>query len=372
MKETIANPNQPNQIPDEWQELSDEAKPFKEHVKRSHQEKLQRFMELSGVKESRKNEQQFEESLSHLNRDRAYNYLSHINGILRGVNKKSERGRSDGVSVGDHVAPPSTVQGAVLSDVTESLKDINNNKYRAALGYYVVNGLHLFPDGNGRTSRATYEILENQDFDLSSAESLAHHTQAQAYGHGKFEKEKGIKSPQVALTMALLSVKSSLAESGKLNKRMIENTTRISMIYGIQPDIYLTEDAEQNLTDKEKNMVNRVFMDGDIATVSLGYVLTEKGTYDEVADNCTHSNGDEQFVTLEVTKDDVDHEGVPNEDAHKTFEGWTADDYRELIKTNSWVQKWQYDRLIDFFKTPEEYKVDENTTVAEYLTGEQN
>ena len=353
---------------DVWQKMSTEAEPFDEHMKKNHQEKLQRFMELSGVKASREDEERFNESLQSLNRDSIYHFLNHINGILRGVGKK-ERGRRNNVQVGDHLAPSKQVQGVVLSETADALKSIDDNKYRAALSYYIINGLHLFPDGNGRTSRAVYEIFENSDFDLASAESLAHHSQHEAYGHGKFEKEKGIQSSLSALTLALKYLKFDLAKAGEIDSRAFDTTTRLELAFGEEMDIYLTDNAKENLSDKEKKLVNRAFMDGDIAVIALSAALAKKGTFGEVADVSTRKNtqGDD-YIAFEVTKEDLDT-GTPNELAKKTFQGWTADDYRSFMKATHKVQRLQYEKMIDFFKNPDEYKSNSGIRIADWLSG---
>lgn len=357
-----------NSLDGAWQEMAKTAEPFERHIEKNHQEKLQRFMELSGVKRNRENNELFNDSLQKLDRDSAYNYLKRINGILRGVGKK-ERGRRDDVLVGDHIAPPAPVQGAVLSEVTNALKEINNNKYRAALSYYAINGLHLFPDGNGRTSRAVYEIFENSDFDLSSAESLAHHSENQAYGHQKFEKEKGIKSSSYALGIALNCLKIDLANNKLINPKANEATITVPGIAGVVPDIYLTEDAEEKLSASEKRMINMVFTDSDISTIALNKVLTSKGVFDKLADANTKEENGKKYIEIEVSKRDIDT-NAPNKKAHKTFEGWTAKDYRDFLKATFIIQKMQYDKLISIFKTPEEYMLKNGSTIANLLTGE--
>ena len=117
-------------------------------------------------------------------------------------------------------------------------------------------------------------------------------------------------------------------------------------------------------------MVNRAFMEGDIATIALSGMLTMKGTFDDVADANTRNPGDEEYVAIEVMKEDMDT-GGPNELAQKTFQGWTADDYRMFIKAVHGVQKMQYEKLIDFFKAPDSYSFSNGIKVADYLSGKQ-
>lgn len=343
---------------------------MEQHAPRTHEQRLQRFMEMSGIKEARTDEEKFDEALEGLEPEQAYNILSHMNVILRG-DKLHERGRRDYVSVGEHLAPDRHVQGGALKLAVESLSGIEDTKYRAAMCYYVVNGLHMFPDGNGRTSRAVYEVMENPDFDLGEAESLKHHSADEAYGHEKFEREKGIRSAEHALDVALGYVKAELIGSGKISKTMEEATaTSIGVIPEKQPEIYLTEDAEKQLTPAEKLAVNRAFMEGNVALLALGTFLTQKGRYEEVAEACTiESDDDEKFVRIEVTKGSLDRANEENELAKKTFEGWTADDYRMFVKMVRAVQQRQYQHLVGFFARPDDYRYGGGKRVADYLVG---
>lgn len=159
---------------------------------RSNGEKAQRLMELSKITELRQNEEAFDNRIQELNRDGAYKYLMTLNGILRGVDR-SERGVRSNIQVGEHMAPSRKVQGIILNDITESLKGIKDNHYRATLAYYTVNNLHLFADGNGRTSRAVYEIFDNPNFNLSGENFIHKTNSANEVGeHGKFERAHGI------------------------------------------------------------------------------------------------------------------------------------------------------------------------------------
>ena len=344
------------------------APSFEEHMANNPQMVLQRYLETSGLREIRRSETRFDELLQELSPSETYSFLSRVNGILRGVDE-NEWGRRSGVQVADHSAPSKRVQGVILSEAVDALKSINDNKYRAALGYYLVNGLHLFPDGNGRTSRAVYEVFENPNFNLASDDSLAYHTQNQAYGHGKFEKEKNIRSSEEALILALDFLKFDLVREGKINSIILKKRVSLEKgVYDSVPDIYFTEDAEKNLTDQEKRRVKQAFLNEDIASTALLAALTRKGSFDRVMSACTQNNGIDNEVRLEVLKQDLDT-GKVNKLAGEVFDGWTAQDYKAFVNTTEIIQKFQFDKLIDFFKMPEKYKSRDGVRIADYLSG---
>lgn len=336
---------------------------------RSNGEKAQRLMELSKITELRQNEEAFDNRIQELNRDGAYKYLMTLNGILRGVDR-SERGVRSNIQVGEHMAPSRKVQGIILNDITESLKGIKDNHYRATLAYYTVNNLHLFADGNGRTSRAVYEIFDNPNFNLSG-ENFIHKTNSanEVGGHGKFERAHGIQSTMTAYQLARGILAEKLARDGKIDSRINEMPSRLEMVYGSTPDVYFTDDAENNLTPQEKRSINLAFHDGDVAFLTLCRMLNIKGTSDKVISNSIKTSPDStnKFMAVEIGKRDMDT-GAPNEKSHQTFSGWTADDYRAFLEGFQIVQLESQRTLNDIFSNPESYKRTDGRTWADWLS----
>lgn len=336
---------------------------------RSNGEKAQRLMELSKITELRQNEEAFDNRIHELNRDGAYKYLMTLNGILRGVDR-SERGVRSNIQVGEHMAPSRKVQGIILNDITESLKGIKDNHYRATLAYYTVNNLHLFADGNGRTSRAVYEIFDNPNFNLSG-ENFIHKTNSvnEVGGYGKFERAHGIQSTMTAYQLARGILAEKWARDDKIDPRINKMNSRIEILFGETPDVYLTDDAENNLTPQEKKAINLAFHDGDVALLSLCRVLKIKGTSDEVISDSikTYPNDANKYIAIEVEKKDMDT-GAPNEKSHQTFSDWTADDYRTFLEGFQIVQRDSQRTLNDIFSNPESYKRTDGRTWADWLS----
>ena len=326
-------------------------------------------MELSKITELRQNEEAFDNRIQELNRDGAYKYLMTLNGILRGVDR-SERGVRSNIQVGEHMAPSRKVQGVILNDTTEALKGIKDNHYRATLAYYTVNNLHLFADGNGRTSRAVYEIFDNPNFNLSG-ENFVHKTNSanEVGEYGKFERAHGIQSTMTAYQLARGILAEKWARDDKIDPRINEMNSRIEILFGETPDVYLTDDAENNLTPQEKKAINLAFHDGDVALLSLCRILKIKGTSDEVISDSikTYPNDANKYMAIEVEKKDMDT-GAPNEKSHQTFSGWTADDYRIFLEGFQIVQRDSQRTLNDIFSNPESYKRTDGRTWADWLS----
>ncbi len=337
--------------------------------KRTKGEKAQRILELTKVVESRKDEAAFEEMIQDMNGEGAYKYLTLLNGVLRGASR-SERGAQTGVRVGEHMAPSRDVQSAMLNETVAAMKGISDNHYRATLAYYTVNNMHLFGDGNGRTSRAVYEIFDNPDFDLGG-DAFMHKTDSsgESGSHGAFEVEHGIRSASEAYWIAGKLTAQALAKNGTIDERAAGKFANIAIAFGDDPDIYLTEDAEQALSPQEKRSVNAAFHDGDIALVSLARVLMLKGTSKSVMDESERTTPDgRKFLSVEVEKTDLDDSSKANEAAARTFAGWTADDYRMFLRSFKSVQLANQRMMIDIFKNPQNHKVNEDLTTADWLS----
>ena len=348
-------------------EILSEMPNFERHKHKNNGEKVMRVLELAKLTEARKDEEAFDARLQNLTMGGAYKYLRMLNGMLRGVGAK-DRGVRNNVRVGEHMAPARDVQGAILSDTVEALKDIKDNHHRATLAYFTVNNLHLFADGNGRTSRAVYELFDNPNFDLGS-DDFTHKTDSanESGNHGNFEAKHQIRSTNKAYEIARYIMIDKMAKEDKLDKRINEMPSKIEIIFAETPDVYLTDDAEQNLTSQEKHAINSAFHDGDIALLTLCRMLKHKGTSDEVIEKSIQEAHGKPYIAIEITKNDFDT-GQPNTAAMHTFEGWTADDYRTFLKGFKAVQINSQRTLNDIFKNPERYKRNDGKTWADWLS----
>lgn len=126
--------------------------------RRSNGERAQRLMELSKTTELRQDEKAFDNRVQELNRDGAYKYLTTLNGILRGVGR-SERGVRNNVQVGEHMAPSRKVQGAILNDTTEALKE--NEKSHQTFNGWTAEDYRTFLKGFQVVQRDSQRVLND-------------------------------------------------------------------------------------------------------------------------------------------------------------------------------------------------------------------
>ncbi len=333
--------------------------------------KAQAAMEMVGVVESRGDEAKFEEDLANLSGKDASRMLSMINGTLTGT-KRSERfpighGVWGGTEINGHLSPAPEVQSAAIDETFDAIKDIKNNGRRAALAYYMINHLHSFSDGNGRTARAAYEIFNNKSFQLGG-DAFIHNTrdESEIGGRENFREKNNLQPDTVVFNLTLDLVKKDLAESSQLPRKMTELNCRLNLPKQNRPmpDVYLTRDAEKNLTNMEKVDVQHAFFENQIATVALGMMLKKKYRDWEIIEENTKEDfsSGQKYVLF----------GIENKDgavAKDILGDWSADDYRDFCKTVKDIQLQQARKLIDVFKNENKYQTSDGRTYAEWLSG---
>ena len=341
------------------------------HEKRNPGERLQRVLELAGVVETRKDEEKFNNFLGNLDVKEAFYWLNHINGILREENR-SNRGRVANMHAGELVAPPGGVQKTVLSHAAEALGKIEENRHRAALSYYLINALHIFGDGNGRTSRAVFTIFDDPHFNLAD-DAYYHDTKGQMgtrHSQYPFEKRSGIRSTRDAMYVAHGLQMAKDVGDGKIDEEALTSSP-LPAVYvecledRYKPvDFYLTPEAEKELSDSEKKRISRAFQYEYPSSIAMCRMATKKDGWEKAITHIDPSQGHKRII-FEVERTDFNNE--ENLAAKKTFDGWTADDYRDFLVEAESAQIEEFDTLIDIFVSPNEYIVS-GGSAADYLS----
>lgn len=308
-----------------------------------------RFFEHTRFAKTRKNPELFEDFIQSLDVKTATDYLKRLNGMLRGSNFK-DRGYYPGMQIDDHVAPYPEIQETNYASALDAIKKIQNPRYRAALAFYTINNMHTFHDGNGRTSRAVFEILENPDFDLD--QSFYRHEDGEDVGDRiGFEREKHLHDVKIANMIVYKIMANNLAREGEIDPRISEalNFKLLTDGMGIEPEIYFTPEADSELTEYQKGEIKHSFVDRDIAKFALCEVLQEKGTAESVIDESINSSP--RFFNINIAVDENDDP----ESSKRTFSGWTGKDYAHYMRNYFGAQVQVQQTLNDIFLHPERY-----------------
>lgn len=148
---------------------------FVEKQQKTNIDKLQALLDRVGFSELKKDDEKFKNFLETTDKQGLHRYLTHINQKLREVSPK-ERGFHDGrMIVANLISPNRETQTRVLDYEIDALAQIDNPRYRATSAYYIINNLHMFPDGNGRTSRAIFELLDSPKANILGQQQFFSH-----------------------------------------------------------------------------------------------------------------------------------------------------------------------------------------------------
>lgn len=96
--------------------------------------------------------------LDELSKDEILEMLIKLNKCLRCLDE-SVNVVEENMIAGDLVSPTKEVQIKILEYLTENLQKVPDKKTRATMVYYMLLNLHMFNDGNGRTSRFMYDLI---------------------------------------------------------------------------------------------------------------------------------------------------------------------------------------------------------------------
>ena len=92
-----------------------------------------------------------------------------INSQVRGIPASANDFYGGRLYVNDLIAPTIDIKRRILDKGLDALRKIDNRKEKGVLMYYLINCLHLFSDGNGRTSRVIYSLLSDRNIDLTDS-----------------------------------------------------------------------------------------------------------------------------------------------------------------------------------------------------------
>lgn len=204
--------------------------------------------------------------------------LIKLNKCLRCLD--SDEVRSDGMIAGDMVAPTREVQDKVLDYLMNNISKIQDKRSKAAIIYYTLLNLHMFSDGNGRTSRFMYDLISG-DLDEKNLSYYFHKDSNNTFEQkNKLELDKGIlditevnRIPDKILSKQL----------DFIPKEMLDIYPWITVGHtDISPstDRILPENVTNELSEKELKNLDVILRDGygvNLTTSGLAMLFRRKG-----------------------------------------------------------------------------------------------
>lgn len=331
-------------------------------------EKVFNFLNKIGFNEIRKSDEKFNEWINNLSYEDFLSYTTRLNGIIRekSLNKRFVDGKNVEVSSGMHgvaYLPPYPEQKNELAkEGFDTIKILNNNEDRAILVYYLIQAIHPYSDGNGRTGRLVYEIINNKEINKDELSNLLDHKdkKSDTIGDGRNIFSEKLLQPNKAFYLVNREVVKDFLGEDFLKE--------YGGIYFSAPlgSGYLSDITKEKLLPEEVILAEKILGEGDVYTFSFrGIALAKLIKEDDSLREFVYKNGNkiEKGRNLALSEDlgkdifNIDDEvmGVLDEEqVHK------------LIEIHKELKEKFIRTMIDIFKNPENHK-EKDLDGKEYL-----
>ena len=318
-----------------------------------------------------RDEQKSKEFFKSLTGDDVRKYLIYINSKARNIPYEENQIHTGNVNAGTLISPNNDIQNRFFDKIADALKNMKDNRSRGVALHYLINELHLFEDGNGRSGRCIFELLTNPEFSFENDDNFSHNNGE--YNHIStvdFEKQNGIKSYLTALTFPSFLVYKKL-----MNDQLIPNDLpsdlAIVNTYIANPFsekntdlIYIDENIRQTLSDEEIKKINQALCDNnDFETYSVSG-LTMMVMQHLIGEKTEIYGGEHSGVEYLIDKDEY------SDDAKKIFEKWSKEDYIRAVRVSEVIKESMLEAMLDIFEHPENFKMEDGTTFAEILSAD--
>ena len=375
-----------------WQNPGEFPK-FAGKQQKTNVDRLQALLDRVGFSELKKDDERFRSFIETTDKQDMHRYLSYINQKLREISPK-ERGFHDGrMVVAELISPNRETQTRVLDYEIDALAQIDNLRYRATSAYYIINDLHMFPDGNGRTSRAVFELLDSPEANISEQQQFFSHEdnrdQLSAAEHGayEFQETKNIIRTQDFNQLAMLGYLEKISSDNEgndiiselrdsLEARIKENGGNIITILGAgtaqEAGIpALNNNAEFNsLEEEEQRRVKYAFKDSGIRVSISGLAMLkfyqERNQQDEFLERTKKKNSFWNYDTWFINIDPAEKEFF----GHCECEDWSKEDFLHYAELAESIKEQVLKTSIDIFVNPDDYKFSDKN-IAEVATNAQ-
>ena len=320
--------------------------------------KVIRFLEKIGYFELIKDDKKYEEFIQTLNYDQFKRIVFAFNSLLKNKPVKEKGMAQSVINVGSIRGARPEIREELFENVFNSIKKIDDNRERATLLYYQLLRLHMFSDGNGRTSRFFYELLNKQN-DFDSIKKYFIHTDDEQMSTTSYNKHDE----------AFFKVHGFMDErrlSEKLGGTTLEIFTKYvkdipDCMKGKRVNAIELDDADirKNSNMREVNNIFDKFMTPEEKIAFKGYLS------DQAIGNMTLSAA--IIAIINIKKGNLDYivnsdkEGFSSPYAFvfniadpNTFYNWTREDFLQAIKLGDEIKKYNINKLNDIFVNDEE------------------
>lgn len=336
-----------------------------------------------------RDDEQLQEFLDNLSGQDVKDLLIYINSKVRNI--PIEEGgileeEGEFMRAGSLIAPKREIQEKCFDKIADSLKNIEGRKNKGCIMYYLINELHLFEDGNGRTSRCVYEMFANPEFDFEQNDHFAHDKDDMAkVSSADFEVMNHLMKTEKAGNISSFFLYRTLVNNGLIknedfsNSLLVDTYIEHESIGQYNDVIEISEEIKNQLSLQQIDLINQALNDNNenYSTAGLTLLVMEeaKGQLNDLT-NLVLSGKKLEGHDIEVVFDIGKAYKGPFDgnmvfsDAASIFRDWSKDDYLRTIEIANLLKEANLDVMIDIFENPEYYQHDAEQLVAEKYTND--
>ena len=312
-----------------------------EHAPKISGEKVFRFLELSGFLKLKENKDEFEKRIQNLSFDDFNSFVKRLNGIIRLKNLSERNYDGDNVAIsskmfGTAYLPPSpNIKFKLFEEGFEAIKNISGED-RQALTFYLLQYIHLFNDGNGRTGRLLYELLFDKDITIDSLKVLLDHKNNSSGSNEVGRNKMNETTMKPADLDQYLDYLTALKVTGNDFVREYSRVSGSEMVGGIK------------FEDKSE---------GSLLKTQIEQILNET-RFGLGSGNIVLARMKERFPNLESyyeTKEFPNKKSILRVRASEMLDQMNIDDLNKVLVLNDEVKTVFIQTLIDIFKNPSEF-----------------
>lgn len=281
------------------------------------------------MKEKEKSNQLFEMSYENF-----AGFITDLNAIVRDIPQDGSNyfdGGSEN-SIGGHMAPELEKKKQYMEESFTAAAELDNKKDQATLMYFSTLAAHPFVDGNGRTSRVLYEVINNPDITESEIAGLINRGGDYSQSSGANQKEQTSVDEELVRPAAMWSY-----ISRELNTKYFGG----DIVQSINFDAKIPDQTLDQLSDQDKKILSRMTSDLKLFPICLTKLFSSE-------------TNRQHFVTEEPVF--FSYEGDDKKHVLEIKEGsvnaLSAEDCKKLIGIYENVKDDSFNTLIDCFRNP--------------------
>lgn len=296
--------------------------------------------------------QKFEDFIQSLTVDKTIKIVEDLNKLLR--NKENEEVITEGMIAGEITAPTKDIRNKIIEEFLNTFKSLDDNKKRAELTYYTFINLHMFSDGNGRTSRLLYGLITGE---IESKEWYIHGDDDLSEYEGNFCRYKGMKKVS-EINQESRKKLSEISQRYKEKYKNLDNKFIFWVYYdtgygeAIPLDKIIPPETLERLTEEEQLKINTILGDTEgsysIAGITMLIMADKKNQLDEwIRRNEERTNNllnrdNVHSKRMEWIRERLSFDLEENADLLKE---WNTEDWKSVITIGNELKSIQFSEL---------------------------